>query len=117
MDQKLVLLGKVPLLAGLDRKDLEQVGRLCEEVDIVAGKVVARQGDPTQHDASRDLVAEHTGTPGEGVGDLVERGTRVAEALEAHDLGDLRVEHREVVAEADRVVRHPEDRALPGLGG
>lgn len=45
MDQKLVLLGKVPLLAGLDRKDLEHVGRLCDEVDIVAGKIVARQGD------------------------------------------------------------------------
>lgn len=45
MDQKLALLGKVPLLAGLDRKDLEHVGRLCEEVDVGAGKVVARQGD------------------------------------------------------------------------
>lgn len=45
MDQKLELLAKVPLLKGLDRKDLEQVGRLCEEVDIAAGKVVARQGD------------------------------------------------------------------------
>lgn len=45
MDQKLALLAKVPLLAGMDRKDLEHVGRLCEEVDIVAGKVVARQGD------------------------------------------------------------------------
>ena len=45
MDQKLELLAKVPLLAGLDRKDLERVGRLCEEVDVAAGKVVARQGD------------------------------------------------------------------------
>lgn len=45
MDQKLALLAKVPLLAGMDRKDLEHVGRLCEEVDIVAGKLVARQGD------------------------------------------------------------------------
>lgn len=45
MDQKLALLGKVPLLAGLGRKDLEQVGRLCEEIDVAAGKTVARQGD------------------------------------------------------------------------
>ena len=44
MDQKLALIAKVPLLAGLDRKHLEQVGRLADEVDLAAGKVVARQG-------------------------------------------------------------------------
>jgi len=45
MDQKLELLAKVPLLAGLHRKDLEQVGRICDEVDIPAGRVVAREGE------------------------------------------------------------------------
>ena len=45
MDQKLELLAKVPLLAGLHRKDLEQVGRICDEVDIPAGRTVARQGE------------------------------------------------------------------------
>ncbi len=44
MDEKLQLLSKVPLLAGLDRKDLEQVGRLADEVDLPEGRVVARQG-------------------------------------------------------------------------
>ena len=44
MDQKLTLLAKVPLLAGLDRKGLEEVGRLADEVDLPAGRVVARQG-------------------------------------------------------------------------
>ena len=44
MDQKLALLAKVPLLAGLDRKHLEEVGRLADEVDLPAGKVAARQG-------------------------------------------------------------------------
>lgn len=44
MDQKLALIAKVPLLAGLDRKQLEKVGRLADEVDLAAGKVVARQG-------------------------------------------------------------------------
>ena len=44
MDQKLALIAKVPLLAGLDRKHLEKVGRLADEVDLPAGKVAARQG-------------------------------------------------------------------------
>ncbi len=45
MDKKLELLAKVPLLAGLDRKGLEEVGRLADEVDLPAGKVVTRQGE------------------------------------------------------------------------
>ena len=44
MDQKLELLSKVPLLAGLDRRGLEEVGRLADEVDLPAGRVAARQG-------------------------------------------------------------------------
>lgn len=44
MDRKLELLASVPLLGRLDRKDLEAVGRLCDEVDLPAGKTVTRQG-------------------------------------------------------------------------
>lgn len=44
MDEKLKLLSKVPLLAGLDRKGLEEVGRLADEVDLPAGRVIAREG-------------------------------------------------------------------------
>jgi CRP-like cAMP-binding protein len=44
MDQKLALLSKVPLLAGLDRRGLQEVGRLADEVDLPAGRVAARQG-------------------------------------------------------------------------
>ncbi len=44
MDQKLELLARVPLLSGLDRKALEEVGRLADEVDLPAGRVVAKQG-------------------------------------------------------------------------
>jgi CRP-like cAMP-binding protein len=46
MDQKLELLKRTPLLAGLNRHDIEQVGRLAEEVDVPAGKVLMKQGDP-----------------------------------------------------------------------
>jgi len=44
MDEKLTLLSKVPLLAGLDRKELEEVGRLADEVSLPEGRVVAREG-------------------------------------------------------------------------
>lgn len=44
MDHKLALLAGVPLLARLDRKDLEAVARLSDEVDLPAGKAVVTQG-------------------------------------------------------------------------
>jgi CRP-like cAMP-binding protein len=44
MDQKVELLSKVPLLAGLDRRGRQEVARLADEVDLPAGRVVARQG-------------------------------------------------------------------------
>lgn len=45
MDRKLELLARVPLLAGLDRKDLERVGSIADQVDLPAGRIVARQGE------------------------------------------------------------------------
>jgi CRP-like cAMP-binding protein len=45
MDQKLTVLATVPLFRGLDRKDLEAIGRLCDEVDLPAGREIARQGE------------------------------------------------------------------------
>jgi CRP-like cAMP-binding protein len=45
-DEKLELLRKTPLLAGLGRRDLEEVGRLADEVDVKAGHVLMREGDP-----------------------------------------------------------------------
>ena len=44
MDEKLTLLSRVPLLAGLERKELEEVGRLADEVELPEGRVVAREG-------------------------------------------------------------------------
>ena len=46
MDEKLAVLAKVPLLAGLGPKDLEEVGRLADEVDVPAGKELAKEGGP-----------------------------------------------------------------------
>jgi CRP-like cAMP-binding protein len=44
-DEKLDLLHGVPLFAGLDRRHLERLGMLTEEVDVPAGKVLIRQGE------------------------------------------------------------------------
>lgn len=44
-DEKLELLKRVPLLAGLGRREIEEVGRLAEEIDLPAGKVLMREGD------------------------------------------------------------------------
>jgi CRP-like cAMP-binding protein len=44
-DEKLELLKRTPLLAGLGRKDIEEVGRLVDEVDLKAGYVLMREGD------------------------------------------------------------------------
>lgn len=44
-DQKLELLRQSPFLAGLGRKDLEAVGRLADEIDVPAGRVLMREGD------------------------------------------------------------------------
>jgi CRP-like cAMP-binding protein len=46
MDQKLAMLTKVPLFAGLTSKDIEDVGRLVDEVDVREGKVLAQEGAP-----------------------------------------------------------------------
>lgn len=43
-DEKLELLKRSPFLAGLSRKDLEEVGRLADEIDVKAGQVLLRQG-------------------------------------------------------------------------
>src|SRR5436190_24112120 len=44
-DAKLELLKRVPLLEGLGRREIEEVGRLVEEIDVPAGKVLMREGE------------------------------------------------------------------------
>jgi CRP-like cAMP-binding protein len=44
MDQKLQVLAGVPLFAGLPAKELEQISRICDQVSLKAGHVVAREG-------------------------------------------------------------------------
>lgn len=44
-DEKLALLRRSPFLAGLGKKDIEEVGRLADEIDLPAGRVLMREGD------------------------------------------------------------------------
>ena len=44
MDQKLAMLSKVPMFTGCAAQDLVEIGRLAEEVDVPAGKVLAKEG-------------------------------------------------------------------------
>jgi CRP-like cAMP-binding protein len=44
-DEKLDLLHRIPLFSGFDRRRLERLGMLADEVDVPAGKVLMRQGD------------------------------------------------------------------------
>ena len=44
-DEKLDLLQRIPLFSGFDRRRLERLGMLADEVDVPAGKVLMRQGE------------------------------------------------------------------------
>ena len=44
-DEKLDLLHRIPLFGGCDRRGLERLGQLSDEVDVPAGKVLMRQGE------------------------------------------------------------------------
>jgi CRP/FNR family cyclic AMP-dependent transcriptional regulator len=44
-DEKLELLKRVPLLEGLGRREIEEVGRLADEIDVPAGRVLMREGE------------------------------------------------------------------------
>ena len=45
LDEKLELLKRVPLLSALGRREIEAVGKLAEEIDLPAGRVLMREGD------------------------------------------------------------------------
>jgi CRP/FNR family cyclic AMP-dependent transcriptional regulator len=44
MDDKLELLQRVPLFAGLDREGLEELGRIAEEIEAQAGMDLTHEG-------------------------------------------------------------------------
>jgi CRP-like cAMP-binding protein len=113
MDEKLGLLKQTPLLAGLNQHDLEEVGRLADEVDAKAGKVLMRKGelgseffmiaDGTVR-IERDGRVVATLGPGDFFGDiaLVVERPRTATATVETDSRLLVVGHREFHSLMDR---------------
>jgi CRP/FNR family transcriptional regulator, cyclic AMP receptor protein len=105
-DEKLELLKRTPLLAGLGRRDIEEVGRLADEVDLKAGHVLMRQGDPGREffvvidgEVSVDRDGRHVANVGPGgfVGDiaLVTERPRTATVTTTVPSRFLVVGHRE----------------------
>lgn len=78
-DPKHDLLSRIPLFAGLGSKQLEALARLLDEVDVPAGQVLMRQGEPGaemfivvdgQFSIERDGAMLRTAGPGEALGEL-----------------------------------------------
>ena len=44
-NSKVDLLGKVPLFAGLSKRDLQRVARIADEIDLREGKALISEGD------------------------------------------------------------------------
>ena len=105
-DVKLDLLRTVPLFADLGRKDLEEVGRLADTVDLPAGKVLMREGQSGAEMfviASGSVVVERDGkeiarlAQGDVVGEgaLLSEGPRTATVTTAEPSTMFVLGHRE----------------------
>jgi CRP-like cAMP-binding protein len=88
-DAKVDLLKSVSLFSGMGRAELEQVAQLLDEVDVPAGKVLMRQGEPghemfiiakgrVQVERNGKVIAERG--PGAAMGEvaLLSEGPRTA---------------------------------------
>ncbi|HXI81187.1 MAG TPA: cyclic nucleotide-binding domain-containing protein [Verrucomicrobiae bacterium] len=105
-DQKLELLKATPLLAELDRHELEEVGRLADEVDVPAGRVLMKEGDIGQEffviidgnvRIDRGGATVRTLGPGDHFGEvaLLSEGPRTATATTETPARLLVLAHRE----------------------
>jgi CRP-like cAMP-binding protein len=118
MDQKLELLSKVPLFADLGQRDLGQVERLADEIDVPAGKVLAKEGS-SAHEffvivegriaITRGATKVNDMGPGEFFGELAMLGRipRTATATASTPARLLVVGHREFTS---LMANHPQIR-------
>lgn len=92
MDGKLAMLQQVPLFAGLGRNELGLVSRLCDEVDLPAGRELIREGTTGNEffmilegsvQVERDGAVLGTLGPGDYLGEiaLIDHGPRSATAI------------------------------------
>ena len=105
-DQKLELLKRVPLLEGLGRKEIEEVGRLADEIDVPAGRALMHEGETGSEffvlvegtvGIDRGGVRVRTLQPGDFFGEiaLVSEGPRTATATTESPSKVLVLGHRE----------------------
>ena len=88
-DTKVAALGRCPLFEGLSKKDLGQLARISDDLDVKAGKVLCKEGDSASEffvivdgevEVTKVGVRLATMGPGDFFGEiaLVERTTRTA---------------------------------------
>jgi CRP-like cAMP-binding protein len=124
-DPKVDLIASVPMFQGLGRRELEEIARLVDEVDVPAGKVLMRQGDTGSEMfivASGGVRVERNGKhvrdagPGTSIGDmsLLAEGPRTATVTAIGPTQLLLAGHREFHALMEQ---HPtiRMRILEGL--
>jgi CRP/FNR family cyclic AMP-dependent transcriptional regulator len=113
MDQKQQLLQRVPLFAELGGRELEEIGRLADEVDVPAGRVLMRQGESAAEFfviVSGEVRIDRDGQPVRTLGDgdffgeiaLVDGGPRTATATTERPCRLLVLAHREFHSLLDR---------------
>jgi CRP-like cAMP-binding protein len=105
-DPKLERLAKVGLFSGCTRADLERISALTTEVDVAAGTVLIREGDPgrecfvIENGTAKAELAGGTATtmgPGEVVGELalLDQAPRSATVTAESDMRLLVLSSRE----------------------
>jgi CRP/FNR family cyclic AMP-dependent transcriptional regulator len=105
-DEKLDLLHRISLFSALDRRGLERLGMLADEIDVPAGKVLMRQGEDGgdmmvvvrgQVVIERDGARLNIMGPGDYFGEiaLVVGGNRTATATTEEPTTLLVVNHRD----------------------
>ena len=93
-DPKLTLIASVPLFTGFNRREIEAVGRLMDEVDVNDGRVLMREGAAGREFfivISGSVRVERKGRkinelgPGDFMGEiaLIDRGPRTATVIAA----------------------------------
>jgi CRP/FNR family transcriptional regulator, cyclic AMP receptor protein len=113
-DQKLELLRKVPLFAGLSKRELQRIGELADEVDLPSGRVLMRQGESGSEmlividgsariERDGEVIAERGG--GEVLGEiaLLDGGPRTATVTLTRDSRLLVLGRREFQAAMDEL--------------
>ena len=113
MDPKLELLQRVPLLAGLGSRELEEVGRLADEIDLPQGRALTQEGKSggeffvivdgsVRVERGGQLIREMG--PGEYLGEisLIDDGPRTATATTATPVRLFVIAHRQFHSLLDR---------------